>query len=428
MLNNCDKVHLKKLNDYIVLDKIQTKKNKIKTQIRRRKIRDELINKCKNDAAAAFFYTAVGTTATTALLNTGYKVFFELNKNNPIETIFDKKNITQNLSNLDKLFSNSSFQIKYETKDEKLVEIINAQELLNLITNEKLKSSNLGLNYGSKNNLEKLKFIDNKIIERVNLENSLESEVIFEIDKIVKSKGTKTGIDYFKDIENAFSELTRYDEYISEACKKYSVSKKLIYGIAATESEGNIFAYSSANAAGLMQLMPKTAREELKLTVNEYIDERFDPSVSIDAAIKYFSKIANKTGFDKKPEIALMAYNMGPTAISRLTRKHGNDWDQLESLIKPETRRYVIKTLSRLYLIMYGNEYDLNIKVLPSFKDKIKNLNKNSIDHEIDKDETMESIAQNYNTTELKVRIVNSYMTPDNLIVGRNIKIPNFVN
>ena len=212
MLNNCDKVHLKKLNDYIVLDKIQTKKNKIKTQIRRRKIRDELINKCKNDAAAAFFYTAVGTTATTALLNTGYKVFFELNKNNPIETIFDKKNITQNLSNLDKLFSNSSFQIKYETKDEKLVEIINAQELLNLITNEKLKSSNLGLNYGSKNNLEKLKFIDNKIIERVNLENSLESEVIFEIDKIVKSKGTKTGIDYFKDIENAFSELTRYDE------------------------------------------------------------------------------------------------------------------------------------------------------------------------------------------------------------------------
>ena len=48
MLNNCDKVHLKKLNDYIVLDKIQTKKNKIKTQIRRRKIRDELINKCKN--------------------------------------------------------------------------------------------------------------------------------------------------------------------------------------------------------------------------------------------------------------------------------------------------------------------------------------------------------------------------------------------
>ena len=65
-------------------------------------------------------------------------------------------------------------------------------------------------------------------------------------------------------------------------------------------------ARSRAGARGLLQLMPATARE-LGL-------DRDDPAANVLAGARYLRQLLNRFG-DR--ELALAAYNAGPTAVER---------------------------------------------------------------------------------------------------------------
>lgn len=85
----------------------------------------------------------------------------------------------------------------------------------------------------------------------------------------------------------------------------------LILGVIGIESGGNPKAKNdNSGAAGLMQLMPDTARDVLGLVVDETkgIDERLDPEKCVDAGARYLAALEKKYG---QLSLALVAYSSG---------------------------------------------------------------------------------------------------------------------
>jgi soluble lytic murein transglycosylase-like protein len=94
---------------------------------------------------------------------------------------------------------------------------------------------------------------------------------------------------------------------VASAAKAHDVDPLLVHSIIKVESNYDAHAVSSKGAAGLMQLMPSTAR---MLGVSD----SFDPQQNIEAGVKYLKKLQD---IYKDDRLALAAYNAGPGSVNK---------------------------------------------------------------------------------------------------------------
>ncbi len=100
----------------------------------------------------------------------------------------------------------------------------------------------------------------------------------------------------------------RIDSAISISSKKYGVDENLIRAIIKVESNFNPNTVSKAGAKGLMQLMPENCKDL-------GISDPFNIEQNIDGGTRHIKEYLDKYNGDV--EMALMAYNGGPTRMAR---------------------------------------------------------------------------------------------------------------
>jgi soluble lytic murein transglycosylase-like protein len=98
-----------------------------------------------------------------------------------------------------------------------------------------------------------------------------------------------------------------YLPHVRAAEAQFGLPTGLLDALLWKESRYNPLAISPAGAAGLGQLMPKTAKDLGVLN-------RFDPLTNLYAAARYLRQQMDRFG---RVHLALAAYNAGPAAVLR---------------------------------------------------------------------------------------------------------------
>ncbi|ARO87136.1 lytic transglycosylase [Nitrosospira lacus] len=119
----------------------------------------------------------------------------------------------------------------------------------------------------------------------------------------------------------------QYGAIIEEIARIYALESALVHAVVSAESAYNAMAVSKKGAAGLMQLMPDTARRY-------GATDRFDPVQNLHAGTRYLSDLLKM--FNGNVSLALAAYNAGENNVV----KYGNQIPPFQ-----ETRMYVPKVL-----------------------------------------------------------------------------------
>ena len=135
----------------------------------------------------------------------------------------------------------------------------------------------------------------------------------------------------------------------------FRLDKALVYAFMRQESHFKPAAKSYAGARGLMQIMPATAshvRRDRSLRRSNR-DKLFDPGLNLAIGQKYIEQLMGKGEPHGNLFMVTTAYNGGPGNLSRWLRNTDFRGDPLlfiESIPAPETRGYVERVLSNLWM------------------------------------------------------------------------------
>jgi len=147
-----------------------------------------------------------------------------------------------------------------------------------------------------------------------------------------------------------------YFPMYEEKLAKHNMPLELKY-LSIIESALNPTAKSKAGAGGPWQFMYRTGLM-YNLNVNSYVDERFDPELSTEAACKYLKYLHS---LYNDWSLALAAYNAGPGNVNKAIRRAGgkmNYWE-VRPYLPQETQGYVPAFIAVNYVMSYYKEHNI---------------------------------------------------------------------
>ena len=137
---------------------------------------------------------------------------------------------------------------------------------------------------------------------------------------------------------------------------KYNLPEELKY-VAIIESALKTTARSKSEAMGLWQLMYHSAKM-FDLKINSYVDERFDPIKSTEAACKYLKYLYRVLG---DWQLAIAAYNGGPGVVRNAIIRSGGKtkFREIQKYLPSQTRKYVPTFIAAMYVFNNYKEHNL---------------------------------------------------------------------
>ena len=112
-----------------------------------------------------------------------------------------------------------------------------------------------------------------------------------------------------KAVQNKTHAIGVLHRVAEEKAMKHNVDPKLVQAVISAESNWNPNAVSQKGAVGMMQLMPKTARDM-------GVCNPLNADENIEGGVKYLKYLLNK--FRGNLSLALAAYNAGPSLVEKV--------------------------------------------------------------------------------------------------------------
>jgi len=149
-----------------------------------------------------------------------------------------------------------------------------------------------------------------------------------------------------------------FSDLVTEHSARYGLDPLLMLALMRQESSFEPRAQSGAEAMGLTQVVPPTARAiAARLGHADFaLRDLFKPGVSVEFGTWYMAQQLKE--FNNRPIPALAAYNAGGGNVTRWLQRYGTDPDVLVELIPfAETQTYlrIVYDNYRHYQLLYGS-------------------------------------------------------------------------
>ena len=135
----------------------------------------------------------------------------------------------------------------------------------------------------------------------------------------------------------------------------FSVDRALLFALMMQESRFDADAQSGSGAAGLMQLMPETARNVARRAGIHFksVDDLVDPVLNLSLGQEYVKQLIDHTQINGNLILVLATYNSGTAPLTRWQNKPEYQHDPLlfiESLTTTPQRLYVERVLTNMWI------------------------------------------------------------------------------
>lgn len=177
-------------------------------------------------------------------------------------------------------------------------------------------------------------------------------------------------------------------------------------------------ATSSANAKGFWQFR-KLASKEMKLEVNDEVDERYHLEKSTRAACKYLKKLRNRFGSWSN---AAAAYNVGQGNFNKIREKQG-EFSFYDLNINPETSRYLFRLIAIKEILSNPSKFGYQIQDYEKYP-PLDNYYTVEVTKSVP---NWRNFAKEHGITYRVLKIYNPWLIDSKLTVKKNIyqiKIP----
>lgn len=147
----------------------------------------------------------------------------------------------------------------------------------------------------------------------------------------------------------------KYSEYVEKYAFMYGVDENLIYAVIKAESNFDKDAVSKVGAVGLMQIMPSTYENDIKvrLCLTDGVDSLRDAEFNIKCGVYYLSVLLRL--YSMSQVNAVCAYNAGPGNVNSWLEggiKTDESGIEISAIPFNETRKYASK------VVYYADEYE----------------------------------------------------------------------